>query len=82
MVDAIGPSGQVQNVSSVNKSQKTQEKQGTDQTSAKVSDEISISSEALNLADVESTAQAVASGLSQNVSATLSGDVDRLNALL
>ncbi len=82
MVDSISSTSQAQSLSSVNKSQRgadtsRSEMQGT----RGISDEVSLSDEAISLAQAEGIARDVSSALSNDESLTLSSDAKRLELL-
>ena len=82
MVDSINPSGQIQNISSSSRGQKSDGPQKTDQVNRSEVDEVQISEEALSLSQAEDTAQTLAKSIAADSSLTLSSDSDRLNSLV
>lgn len=82
MVDAVGPSGQVSSVTSKQQQKATSVEQPKPKEGAAFADAVTISQEALILADIEAATQNVSQELAQDTSATLSSDVSKLNALL
>ena len=80
MVDSIGPSGQTQNVSQVNKTQKSLGEQKFDEIVSRAADEVTISEEAI-LLQAESTAKQASEQLLEDPLTTLSSGVERLDAL-
>ncbi|PCK00348.1 MAG: hypothetical protein COA45_00775 [Zetaproteobacteria bacterium] len=81
MADSVGFSGQVQGISSTNKSQKSLGEQKFDEVSARASDEVHISEEAL-IVQAEENAQKISEQLSRDESATLSSNAESLDKLL
>lgn len=85
MVDSVGPTGQIQNVSQTNRDQRqTQQREGTGGTNEgrSISDDVSISEEAISLSQAEEAAQAASSELAENSELTLSDNEDDLNDLV
>lgn len=82
MVDSVGSSGQVSNLSLVNKSQKPTDNQRSEKVAeARAVDEVKISEEAI-LAQAEATAKQASEELSKDKTATLSSDIERLSTLV
>ncbi len=84
MVDSVQNPGGIQNISTTDKSPKQdiqRKKDSTTEGSKAVQDNVTISKEALTLAQVESTAKDIAEHLANNTPATLSSDNDRLRDL-
>ncbi|MBI1301056.1 MAG: hypothetical protein GC137_05270 [Alphaproteobacteria bacterium] len=84
MVDSIGPTGQAQNVSQTNREQRqTDQRQEIDGTrrGRSISDDVSISEEAISLSQAEEAAQAVSAQLAENPDVALSDNEDDLNDL-
>lgn len=82
MVDSVGSSGQVSNLSSVNKAQKPTDNQRSEKVAeARAVDEVKISEEAI-LAQAEATAKQASEELSKDKTATLSSDIERLSTLV
>ncbi len=82
MVDSIGSSGQISNITSINKSQKSVDSNKSDglvETAAV--DDVQISDEAL-IAQATDAAKLVSEGLANDKSVTLSSDASRLNELV
>lgn len=81
MVDSISSVGQVGSVTATNnKIQKQSDLEKSED--AKIVDEVSVSKEALELAEIEQIAKDVASDIVDDKTATLSGDVEKLSILL
>ena len=81
MVDSISSVGQVGSVTATNnKIQKQSDLEKSED--AKIVDEVSVSKEALELAEIEQIAKDVASDIVDDKMATLSGDVEKLSILL
>lgn len=80
MVDPVGPSGSVQNISSLNRqTQKhSEEMRGT----VAEQDSVSISEEAVILADVEQLSAQVGTQIAEDTDLALSNNAERLNALI
>ncbi len=83
MVDSVGSSGQAPRVSSVDRAQqKSENNQKSEEVAeARAADEVKISEEAI-LVQAEATAKQVSAQLSEDKSATLSPDIERLSTLV
>ncbi|MBK9587017.1 MAG: hypothetical protein KA099_02390 [Alphaproteobacteria bacterium] len=81
MVDSVNPSGSVQPLQSVKKTQETQKPEKAETKAGAPVDEVKISQEALSLSQAEDAARQVAATLSQKPETTLSTDQQRLSTL-
>ncbi len=82
MVDSIGSSGQISNITSINKSQKSVDSnKSSDVADTGAVDDVNISDEAF-IAQATDAAKLVSEGLANDTSATLSSDASRLNELI
>lgn len=80
MVDPVGPSGSVSNISQVNRTTQRQNNESEDVRAAE--DTVSISPEAISLAEAEQLATQIGGQIAQDTDVTLSNGSERLNALV
>ena len=83
MVDSINPTGPVQGVNNIKKSNETLKQVRADgAASSDPVDDVSISDEALSLVQAEQAANQVREALANDTEQVLSADIERLNALV
>ncbi len=83
MVDSISSAGQSQNILSIDKSKSSSQKQKSEEVERGAPvDEVEISKEAKELAQIEKQAQQASEQLSSEPTATLSSNLDSLNKLV
>lgn len=84
MVDSINSGIQPSQVTRAEGTQRQTERRAAPETSSVSAsvDQVSVSQEATELASAQQATQNISNDLAQNSDITLSGDLDRLNALL
>lgn len=80
MVDPVGPSGSVPNISQVSRVTQKQKEASGDVDSLK--DSVSISEEAISLAEAQRASEEVAQRITERNDLSLSNDLERLNQLI
>lgn len=80
MVDPVGPPGSVQNISSAARSSQRQNDDVVED--AREQDTVSISEEAISLAEAEQLSSQVGAQISDDSNTVLSNSSERLNALI
>lgn len=81
MVDPVGPSGSVPNISQSNRvTQRQNEERSADVRSSE--DSVVLSEEAISLSEAETLSQQVGQTLADDAESVLSNDAERLNRLI